>query len=73
MVRIGILQIKCLLNIYKNNMRKYLIFYYVEKNDDCHDLEMIIEADSIEEAIKLFKSRVRVMKRITTVTELPNT
>ena len=54
-------------------MRKYLIFYYTEKNDECHDLESIIEADSIEEAIKFFKSRVRVHKRITTVTELPNT
>jgi len=52
-------------------MRKYLIFYYTEKNDECHDLESIVEADSIEEAIKLFKSKVRVHKRITTVTELP--
>jgi len=54
-------------------MRKYLIFYYAEKNDECHDLEKIIEADNIEEAIKFFKSRVRIMKRITTITELPNT
>lgn len=52
-------------------MRKYLVYYYAEKNDECHDLEKIIEADSIEEAIKFFKSRVRIMKRITTVTELP--
>ena len=53
-------------------MRKYLIFYYAEKNDECHDLESIVEADSIEEALKFFKSRVRIMKRITTVTELPH-
>lgn len=52
-------------------MRKYLIFYYAEKNYECHDHEKIIEADDIEQAIKFFKSRVRIMKRITTVTELP--
>ena len=52
-------------------MRKYLIFYYTEKNDECFDYEKIIEADNIEEAIKFFKSRVRIMKRITTITELP--
>ena len=52
-------------------MRKYLIYYYAEKNDVCHDLEAIIEAESIEEAIKEFKSKIRVHKRITTITELP--
>ncbi len=52
-------------------MRRYLIAYYAEKNDECHDQEMIIKADDIEQAIKFFKSRVRVRKRITTVAELP--
>jgi|LakMenEpi03Aug12_release.lakeMendotaPanAssembly.Ray.scaffolds.fasta_scaffold3569450_2 hypothetical protein len=52
-------------------MKRYLIFYYVEKKDDCVDSEIIIEADDIEEAIKFFKSRIRVVKRITTITELP--
>jgi hypothetical protein len=52
-------------------MRKYLIFYYAEKNDECHDLEEIVKADDIEEAIKFFKMRIRVRKRITTVTEIP--
>jgi hypothetical protein len=51
-------------------MRKYLVAYYAEKNDECHDLEKIIEADNIEEAIKFFKSRVRVRKRITAISEL---
>jgi hypothetical protein len=53
-------------------MRKYLIYYYTESNDVCHDLEAIIEAESIEEAIKEFKSKMSVHKRITTITELPN-
>ncbi len=52
-------------------MRRYLVCYYTEKNDECHDQEIIIKADDIEQAIKFFKSRVRVRKRITTVAELP--
>jgi len=52
-------------------MRKYLICYFAEKNDECHDQEIIIRADDIEQAIKFFKSRIRVRKRITTITELP--
>jgi len=52
-------------------MRRYLLYYYTEKNDECHDVETIIEADNIEEAIKFFKSRIRIYKRITTITELP--
>lgn len=51
-------------------MRRYLIAYYAEKNDECHDQEIIIKADDIEEAIKFFKSRVRVRKRITAISEL---
>ena len=51
-------------------MRRYLIFYYIEQNDECHDMEKIIEADNIEEAIKFFKSRIKINKRITTITEL---
>ena len=54
-------------------MRKYLIYYLVERNDECQDLEEIVKADDIEEAIKFFKMRIRVRKRITTITELPNT
>ena len=52
-------------------MRKYLIYYITEKNDECTDLEIIINADNIEEAIKFFKSRIRIRKRILTITELP--
>jgi len=52
-------------------MRRYLLYYYTEQNDECHDMETIIEADNIEEAIKFFKSRIRIHKRITTITELP--
>ena len=52
-------------------MRKYLIFYYTEQNDDCVDLEKIVEADDILSAINVFNNEIKIIKRITTITELP--
>jgi hypothetical protein len=51
-------------------MRKYIIYYWAERNDEATDLEEIIEADNIEQAIQKFKSEVSSFKRITTVTEI---
>ena len=52
-------------------MRRYLIFYYAEMNDECTDLEIIIQADNIKEAINKFEKEVMLFKRISTITELP--
>ena len=52
-------------------MRRYLIFYWAEQNDEATDLEIIIEANNIKEAIDKFEEEVRVFKRITTIAELP--
>lgn len=52
-------------------MRRYLIFYWVERNDEATDLEIIVEADNIKDAIKEFEKQVRLFKRISTITELP--
>jgi hypothetical protein len=52
-------------------MRKYLVFYYTERNDECYDLEHIVEAKDIVSAINVFNNEVAVFKRITTITELP--
>lgn len=52
-------------------MRKYLIFYWAERNDEPTDLEIIVKAENIEDAIKQFKKEVSSFKRITTITELP--
>jgi hypothetical protein len=54
-------------------MRKYLISYLKEKNDECHDLEVIIDANTIQEALNKFNTKFFIYKRITTITELPNT
>ena len=53
-------------------MRKYLICYLVERNDECQDLEQIIMADNLETALIIFTDHFRVYKRITSITEQSN-
>ena len=48
-------------------MRRYLIEYYAERNDECVDLETIVEADTIAEALLIFDKQY---KRITSITEI---
>jgi hypothetical protein len=52
-------------------MKRYLIFYYAERNDECMDLEHIVEANDMVEAINVFNNEIKLVKRITTITELP--
>lgn len=52
-------------------MRRYLIFYYAERNDECTDLEHIVEANDMISAINVFNNEIKMIKRITTITELP--
>jgi hypothetical protein len=35
-------------------MRKYLICYWTERNDECTDLETFVEADNMMEALEKF-------------------
>lgn len=51
-------------------MRKYLIYYWAEKNDDAVDCEKIIEASNIDEALIKFKDVTIVYKRITQIKEI---
>lgn len=53
-------------------MRRYLVCYYTERDDVCTDLEKIIEADNIEIALKEFKDVIRLYRRITSISEMPN-
>ena len=53
-------------------MRNWLICYYTEKNDECTDLEVIIQAEDIEQALDKFKNKFKVYKRITSITEIKN-
>jgi hypothetical protein len=52
-------------------MRRYLVCYWVERNDVATDLEDIVEADNIMEALEKFTSSA-VFKRINSVSELIN-
>jgi recombination DNA repair RAD52 pathway protein len=52
-------------------MRKYLICYWAERNDCATDLENIVEADNITEALKKFKTN-NVFKSIDSISEIIN-
>lgn len=51
-------------------MRLYLIEYYAERNDECVDLERIVEANDMMDAINVFHDKVKRVKRITAIREL---
>lgn len=50
-------------------MNSYMIVYIVETNDEAIELEVIVSAPDIEEAIKEYK-RKKLKGRITLITEL---
>lgn len=52
-------------------MRKYLVCYWVERNDVATDLEDIVEADNISEALEKFKAS-KVFKSINSISETIN-
>lgn len=51
-------------------MRRYLIYYLVEEDQLPISKEIIVKADDMEQAIKLFKEEMIQHKSITTITEL---
>jgi hypothetical protein len=52
-------------------MKKYLVCYWVERNDCATDLEDIVEADNISEALEKFKAS-KVFKSINSISEIIN-
>ena len=52
-------------------MRRYLICYWTERNDECTDLEEIVEADNIMEALEKFTAST-VFKSIDSVSLIVN-
>jgi hypothetical protein len=52
-------------------MRRYLICYWAERNDVATDLEELVDADNIMEALEKFTSS-SVFKRVTSVSEIVN-
>ena len=51
-------------------MRRFLVYYFTETNDKYTELEIIIKADDMEQALKTFKKEVKQHQSITTITEL---
>lgn len=56
----------------KNKLRKYIVYYYAEVNDECDDCEMEIKARTIFDALHRFNNLVKIYKRIFAVIEKPN-
>lgn len=52
-------------------MRKYLVCYWTERNDVATDLEDVVEADNISEALDKFKDST-VYKSIDSISEIIN-
>jgi hypothetical protein len=55
----------------QKTMKKYLICYWAERNDEATDLETFVEADNITEALKKFKAN-NVFKSIDSVSLIVN-
>jgi hypothetical protein len=52
-------------------MKKYLVCYWVERNDCATDLEDVVEANNISEALEKFKAS-KVFKSINSISEIVN-
>jgi hypothetical protein len=52
-------------------MRKYLICYWTERNDECTDVEKFVEADNMMEALEKFTAN-NVFKSIDSVSLIVN-
>jgi hypothetical protein len=50
-------------------MRKYLVCYWTERNDVSTDLEIVIEADNIREALDKFHY-THHYRRVSSISEL---
>jgi hypothetical protein len=51
-------------------MRKYLITYWAERRDECIDLERVIEAPTLQDALNLFLNLDLIYKRIDSIKEI---
>ena len=57
----------------KNKLRKYIISYHTEVNDECVDREIEVEAINEFDALLRFKSLEKVFKKVHEINEIPNT
>ena len=53
-------------------MRKYIVYYYAEINDECVEREIEVESKNIEIGLAEFRSIVKVYKRVYKIEEKTN-
>jgi hypothetical protein len=53
-------------------MRKYIVYYYTEKNDECVDCEMEVESPTLKCALLHFEITVKVYRRVYKIEEKTN-
>jgi len=51
-------------------MKEYLISYWIEQNDEAVDLDVIVEANNIKEALDSFISTEK-FRKISSISEVP--
>lgn len=51
-------------------MKKFRVYYYTERNDECTDLEIDIQCNSIWDVKEEFEKQVRVYKRVYEIKEI---
>lgn len=51
-------------------MRTFRFTFYAERNDECVDLEKVIEADNIMNALLIFQQGRTLYKRIIEIKEI---
>lgn len=51
-------------------MRNFRVFYYAERNDECIDLEIDVQCNSIWEVKEEFEKQVRICKRVYEIKEI---
>jgi hypothetical protein len=54
----------------KTYMTKYLVTYWTERNDEATDVEIIIEANNKDEALKIFLDMNKSYKKIESIQEM---
>jgi len=53
-------------------MKKYIVYYYTEKNDECVDCEIEVDAKNIIAAYFAFEEKVKVYRRVYKIEEKTN-
>ena len=54
-------------NLNTKQMKRFKFYYWIEKNDECQDYEITIQATDIKNAIKIFKRKQFIFAKIRSI------